>query len=526
MPSSPAQTRYANSGGVHIAYQVVGEGPLDLIFVPGWVSHVEHHWEEPRLAYFLHRLASFSRLIVLDKRGTGLSDRVSQLPDLEQRMDDVRAVQDAVGSERAVVFGYSEGGSMCQLFAATYPSRTHALVTYGCWAKRLQSPDYPWGRTLEDRQRFYTFVVTRWGGVVDLADLAPSVANDPEFCEWFATYLRRSASPGAALALAQMNTHIDLRPVLPTIRVPTLIIHRTGDRDANIEEGRYLAASIPGAKFLELPGVDHLPWVGDADAILDAIEGFLSPLHLLNAPARSLATVLSLRFCPIRSQIRGRTLTQCHAAMREVIARHAGDAQPGAALMATFSGTLRAIRCAHELRQSARELGFAAHIGIHLGDCRRDDKGRQPVTFDIADRICALTRASHIMVSREVKDIVTGSGTLFIDPPAASAVDIEGLELFLVEQEPESDAQLIAMPVGTGPGLDGTCGALTRNQRMVLELVAQGLSNKEIARLMKLSHHTVHRHMANIFDRLGVFSRAAAVAKGLTLVAAPDGPNG
>lgn len=162
MARSPAQTRYANSGGVHIAYQVIGAGPLDLIFVPGWVSHVEHHWEEPRLAYFLHRLAGFSRLIVLDKRGTGLSDRVAQIPDLEQRMDDVRAVQDAVGSERAAVFGYSEGGSMCQLFAATYPSRTHALITYGCWAKRLQSPDYPWAPTLEERQHFYDFVVTRW----------------------------------------------------------------------------------------------------------------------------------------------------------------------------------------------------------------------------------------------------------------------------------------------------------------------------------------------------------------------------
>ena len=196
---SPAPIRYANSGGIYIAYQVVGDGPLDLIFVPGWVSHLEYQWEEPRLAYFLHRLARFTRLIIIDKRGTGLSDRVTALPDLEQRMEDVRAVQDAVGSERAALFGHSEGGSMCLLFAATYPSRTLALVTFGSWAKRLRTHDYPWGPTLEERQRFYDFIVTNWGGIVDLADLAPSVANDPEFGEWFASYLRCSASPGAAL---------------------------------------------------------------------------------------------------------------------------------------------------------------------------------------------------------------------------------------------------------------------------------------------------------------------------------------
>jgi pimeloyl-ACP methyl ester carboxylesterase/DNA-binding CsgD family transcriptional regulator len=514
---SPAQTRYANSGGVHIAYQVIGAGPLDLIFVPGWVSHVEHHWEEPRLAYFLHRLAGFSRLIVLDKRGTGLSDRVAQIPDLEQRMDDVRAVQDAVGSERAAVFGYSEGGSMCQLFAATYPSRTHALITYGCWAKRLQSPDYPWAPTLEERQHFYDFVVTRWGGIVDLADLAPSVANDPEFCEWFATYLRRSASPGAALALAQMNTHIDLRPVLPTIQVPTLIIHRTGDRDARVEEGRYLAANIPSAQFLELPGVDHLPWVGDADSILDAIEGFLSQLNLLHAQAPALATAVSARLSPTRSQIQSETLPRCHAAMREVIARHAGDARQGAALLATFRSALQAIRCALELQQLACKHGYVAHVGIHLGDCRRADQSRRPATFDIAESICALAQAGQIMVSRDVKNLIAGSGIPFVDPPAAAAATVEGIELFLVDPKTSRGPQSAAVPDAPDSGAGRV--ALTRHQHTVLEFVAQGLSNKEIARLMKISEHTVHRHMANIFDRLGVFTRAAAVARGLMPIA-------
>jgi pimeloyl-ACP methyl ester carboxylesterase/DNA-binding CsgD family transcriptional regulator len=534
MPRNPAQTRYANSDGVHIAYQVVGEGTLDLIFVPGWVSHVEHHWEEPRLAYFLHRLASISRLIMLDKRGTGLSDRVTQLPDLERRMDDVRAVQDAVGSERAVLFGYSEGGSMCQLFAASYPARTHALITYGCWAKRLRSPDYPWGPTLEERQRFYEFVVTHWGGVVDIADLAPSVANDPEFCEWFATYLRRSASPGAALALAQMNTHIDLRPILPSINVPTLIIHRTGDREARVEEGRFLAAKIPGAKFLELPGADHLPWVGDVDSILDGIEIFLHGLNLLSAPSRSLAAVLALRLSSTSHQAGSKSdaLAECRHASNEVLVRHGGEPVDVADLvvvLTAFSGALRAIRCARELKACAENYGCAVHIGVHLGECHYEGKTGHGRVFDVARDISTFANAGDIVVSRAVKDLVTGSGIPFVDPPTRRAASrIEGIELFLVEPNTAARAPRHALAGGSSSGANRARPRerLTRHQRTVLELVAQGMSNKEIARLMRLSEHTIHRHMANIFDRLGVFTRAAAVAKGAIGGAAKDGPNG
>jgi pimeloyl-ACP methyl ester carboxylesterase/DNA-binding CsgD family transcriptional regulator len=500
---SPSPTRYANSGGVHIAYQVVGEGPLDLIFVPGWVSHVEHHWEEPRLAYFLHRLAGFSRLIILDKRGTGLSDRVTPLPDLEQRMDDVRAVQDAVGSERAVLFGYSEGGSMCQLFAATYPARTLALITYGCWAKRLRAPDYPWGPTLEERQRFYDFVVTNWGGVVDLADLAPSVANDPEFCEWFASYLRRSASPGAALALAQMNTHIDLRPVLPSILVPTLVIHRTEDRDAPIGGARYLAEHIPGARLLELPGADHLPWVSDTDSVLDAIEHFLESLNLLHAPSRSLAAVLALRWQP-------NAVAGDRRELERIVATHGGDTLDparSAAMRASFSGAVRAIRCALELRSHADNHGCAVRIGVHLGECRHNGESWQGPALDLASRIGILAEPGEIVVSRQVKDLMTGSGIPFVDLPERRAHGIEGFELFLVEPQASDYASARA----TAPT---SASRLTRPQRTILELVAQGMSNKEIARLMRRSEHTIHRHMANIFDRLGVSTRAAAVAKG------------
>lgn len=513
---SPSPTRYANSGGVHIAYQVVGDGPLDLIFVPGWVSHVEHHWEEPRLAYFLHRLAGFSRLIILDKRGTGLSDRVTPLPDLERRMDDVRAVQDAVGSERAALFGYSEGGSMCQLFAATYPARTLALITYGCWAKRLQAPDYPWGPTLEDRQRFYDFIVTNWGGIVDLADLAPSVANDPEFCEWFASYLRRSASPGAALALAQMNAHIDLRPVLPSIHVPTLIIHRTDDRDAPIGGAHYLAEHIPGAQLLELPGADHLPWVSDADSVLDAIERFLESLNLLHAPARSLAAVLALRW-------QANAVAEQRRELGRVLAEHSGDTLDppagAASMLAAFSGAVRAIRCALDLRSQAESHGYKVRIGVHVGECRHNCETWQGAALDLATRVSIVAKPGEIVVSRQVKDLMTGSGVPFVDLPVRRTHGIEGLELFLVEPQASDRAPgRAAAPIAHA--------ILTRPERTILQLVAQGMSNKEIARLMQRSEHTIHRHMANIFDRLGVSTRAAAVAKGGMGAAQKNGPNG
>ena len=250
------ETMYAKSGNVNIAYQIVGDAPLDLVFVMGWVSHLEYFWKEPSFARFLLRLSSFARLILFDKRGTGLSDRVpnNELPTLEQRMDDVRAVMDAAGSERAALCGVSEGGPMCSLFAATYPEKTLALVMIGTYAKRVRDEDYPWAPTADERQHFFNEIREHWGGPVGLEERAPSVANDPQFRDWWATYLRMGASPGAALALTEMNAAIDVRQVLPTIRVPTLVIHRTGDECLKIQEGRYVADQIPGAEFVELPG--------------------------------------------------------------------------------------------------------------------------------------------------------------------------------------------------------------------------------------------------------------------------------
>jgi pimeloyl-ACP methyl ester carboxylesterase len=270
------EVRYAKSGDISIAYQVVGKGPIDLVYVPGWVSHLEYGWESPLLTRFYEGLAAFSRLILFDKRGTGLSDRAAGLPTIEQRMDDVRAVMDAAASKRAVVFAMSEGGGMAISFAATHPERTRALVLFGAFAKRECSADYPWAPTPAERQGFYDEIADHWGGPVGIDSIAPSLARDAAFRDWWAIYQRRGASPAAALALARMNTPIDVRELLPTIRAPTLVMHRTGDREAHVDEGRYMAARIPNAQFLELPGEDHLVFVGDLEALIRATREFVA----------------------------------------------------------------------------------------------------------------------------------------------------------------------------------------------------------------------------------------------------------
>ena len=288
------ETKYARSGDVHIAYQVVGDGPLDLVLVPGWISHIEHQWEDPAHARFLERLAAFCRLITFDKRGTGLSDRVAEsaLPTLEQRMDDVRAVMDAAGCSRAALVGVSEGGPMSALFAATYPERTVALVMYGTYAKRIRDADYPWAPSREEHAAVLATYLQSWGTAVRLEVYAPSVASDERWRQWWGRHQRLAASPGAGVALARMNIEIDIRDVLPTIGVPTLILHRTGDRLARVEGARYIAARIPGAKYLEQPGADHLPWLGDADALVAEIQEFLTGVRPEAEVDRVLATVL------------------------------------------------------------------------------------------------------------------------------------------------------------------------------------------------------------------------------------------
>ena len=287
------ETRYTQSGDLSIAYQVTGSGPLDLLIVPGFISHLEQAWEDPGYARFLQRLASFSRLIRFDKRGTGLSDRIAGIPTLEQRIDDVRAVMDATGSERAALFGISEGGPMSILFAATYPQRTSALILYGSIARGSWAPDYPWaGKSDEKRAAWLEGWRANWGGPYAIEMWAPSVADDAQFRQWWAKYLRLGASPSAVISIFQMNAALDVRDILPALHVPTLVLHRSGDRPINIAHGRYLAQHIPGARFVELSGDDHLWWVGDSGSIVDEIQEFLTGARPAIEVDRVLATVL------------------------------------------------------------------------------------------------------------------------------------------------------------------------------------------------------------------------------------------
>ena len=434
---SQPTTRYARSGTVNIAYQVVGDGPRDLVQVAGWVSHIEAGWDEPRQARFRRRLASFSRLILFDKRGTGMSDRVADqdLPTLEQRMDDVRAVMDAAGSERAVILGQSEGGSMAMLFAATYPERTIALITLGAFAKRVWDPEYPWAPTPEQRQEGFDWIERYWGGDVDPGTLAPSMASDEAFRRELSRYLRLSASPGAALALSRMNTQIDVRHVLPTIRVPTLVLHRTGDLDANVAEGRYIAERIPGAKFVELPGNDHLPWVGNQEDILDEVEAFITGVRPAPEPDRMLATVLftdivgsTERAAALGDRAWRDVLQLHHASVRRELERFRGQeiTTTGDGFLATFDGPARAVRCAVAIRDRLRGSGLEVRAGVHTGECERMGDNIGGVAVHIGSRVAGLAGAGEVLASSTVKDLVSGSGIVFEDRGAHALKGIPG----------------------------------------------------------------------------------------------------
>jgi pimeloyl-ACP methyl ester carboxylesterase len=404
-PVSAPRVHYARSGDVNIAYQVVGSGPIDLVFVMGWVSHLEYFWNEPAFAHFLARLASISRLILFDKRGTGLSDPVPvhELPTLEQRMDDVRAVMDAAGSERAVLLGVSEGGPMCSLFAATYPEKTEALIMIGSYARRLRDIDYPWGPTREERDAFCRHLLQEWGGPVGIEERAPSMAHDPAFRNWWASYLRMGASPGAAVALTEMNAEIDVRNVLPSVRVPTLVLHRTGDRCLKIEEGRYLAARITGAEFVELPGNDHLPFAGDQEELLTAISTFLARRRIRTPAERVLATVLTL-------STPGVVTSRLRQIYEREVAWYRGSALPASSgLSAFFDGPARAVQCAAAI---AAASGMALlRAGVHIGEV--DPLADDGPAVEISREIASAAAPGEVLVSRTVVDLVPGSGLQF-----------------------------------------------------------------------------------------------------------------
>ncbi|HSE04842.1 MAG TPA: adenylate/guanylate cyclase domain-containing protein, partial [Methylomirabilota bacterium] len=373
----PPETRYARSGDVNIAYQVVGEGARDLVLVPGWLSNIEIFWEHPAAASFLNRLASICRLILFDKRGTGLSDRVN-IPGIETRMDDVRAVMDAAKSDRAVLFGYSEGGPMCAVFAATYPTRAAGLIMHGSYARRVQAPDYPLGTPAADWERFIETTCRDWGGPVGLEERAPSLFHDEGFRQWWARFVRMSAGPAGNAAILRMNAQIDVRHVLPSIRVPTLVLHPEGDRTVRVELGRHLARQIPGARYVEMPGIDHVPFGDTADRALAEIEAFITKLPEEIEADRVLATVM---FTDIVSSTeraaelgdrRWRELLQgFHGAVRGQLARFRGREidTAGDGVLAAFDGPARAVRCAHAVGDAVRPLGLRVRTGVHTGEC-------------------------------------------------------------------------------------------------------------------------------------------------------------
>ena len=413
------ETKYAKSGDVHIAYQVVGDGPTDLVFVPGFVSHVEEWWDEPRCARFCERLAAFSRLILFDKRGTGLSDRVAEVPTLEQRMDDVRAVLQAVGSERAAVLGISEGGAMSALFAASHPERTSALVLYSTFAEFRS-----WVPSPQHLEHFLHAIDQQWGTGQSLPRFAPSVADDPHFRRWWARHERAGASPGAAMALMRMNSEIDVRHVLGAIHVPTLILHRAGDVTVSVEAGRYQAAHIPDAKYIELPGVDHLPFVGDSEAILGEIEEFLTGVRPAVEPDRVLATVLftdivgsTSRAAELGDQRWRELLSDQRAAVRRELDRYRGREidTAGDGFLATFDGPARAIRCACAIREAVRPLSLEVRAGLHTGEIELVGDGVAGIAVHIAARVAALAGSGEVLTSSTVKDLVAGSGLHFGD---------------------------------------------------------------------------------------------------------------
>ena len=416
----PPETRYAKSGDVHIAYQVVGDGPLDLVWVQGAASNIEILWEFPEFARFSTRLASFCRLISFDKRGTGMSDRAAGIASLEERMDDVRAVMHAAGSARAAVFGQSEGGPMSLLFAATYPERTSALVLFGAFANSIVK-DWPterWQARLDQFERNY-------GTGAYLQFMAPSKLTDEAFVRAWRRFERQCASPAAFIALQRMNREIDVRHVLSAIRVPTLVMHRTGDPTTHVDRGRSLAEQIPGAKFLELPGIDHLPWAGgDTDRIVDEIEEFLTGSRHEAEPDRVLATVMftdivdSTKRAAELGDRQWRALLDRHdRVVREQFARFRGHEVKnlGDGFLATFDGPARAMRCASAIAETVQPLGIGVRSGLHTGEIELKPDDIAGIAVNIAARVTAMAGPGETLVSSTVRDLVAGSGLRFDD---------------------------------------------------------------------------------------------------------------
>lgn len=419
------KTRYAKSGEVNIAYQVHGEGELDLVIVPGFVSHLDLFWEDPTNVAMMEKLGRFARVIRFDKRGTGLSDPIHDLPTLEVRMDDLRAVMDAVGSERAALVGFSEGAAMCILFTATYPERTTALVLYGALAKGVASADYPWGPPLEIFEpEALQWMGEAWGEGTSMEVFAPSIADNEVARQSAARFERNAASPGAILGIYRMFRDIDVRHVLPTIAAPTLLLHRRGDRAVNVGNSRWMATQIPGAKYVELEGIDHLVGVGDVNRVFDEIEEFLTGVKPVYQSDRVLATVMftdivdsTKRAMELGDQKWKELLSNHDRVVRKELEAHRGKEvkTTGDGFMATFDGPARSIRCAKAICDEVRPLGIEVRAGLHTGECEMTGADVGGIAVHIAARVGALAGPGEVLVSRTVKDLIAGSGIELVD---------------------------------------------------------------------------------------------------------------
>ncbi|WP_457151682.1 alpha/beta fold hydrolase [Mesorhizobium sp. P5_C1] len=515
----PIETRYARSGDVRIAYQVVGQGSFDLVFVPGFISNLELHWEDEGYSRLLKRLSAFSRLILFDKRGTGLSDRVDahHLPSLETRMDDVRAVMDATGSGRAALLGASEGAPMAMLFAATYPERTRALALYGGYAHF-----HKWVMPPERLEAFIETAETSWGTGATLPSFAPGRIDDPHFTQWWARFERLSASPTAAGALARMNAGIDVRGVLAAIRAPTLLIHRRNDVRVDPDASRFLAKTIPNARLAEIPGRDHPIWTGDVDRVADLIEEFLTGQRAVAEAERVLAALLVTRIhdtARLGDRMWSERSQRFQETWRTLVGRHGGRCveTPGEVMISRFDGPGRALRCAAALRDAAQDIGVASAQGAHVGEVelRGSPEG---LTARVTMQLAAHAGRGDILASRLVAELAAGSGLHFADAGRISIDELdEPLALVLAMSEQHLEPACRPKARATEPA------SLTARESEVVSLIADGKSNAAIAAELGLSEHTVKRHVANILLKLDLPSRAAAAAFSARHTG-PDGP--
>ena len=440
------ETKYARSGDLYIAYQVTGSGPVDMVLAPGTVSHLDLDWDSPPRASFFERLSAFCRLIRFDKRGTGLSDRPLNMATLEERTDDIRAVMEAAGSQRAAIFGASEGASMACLFAATYPERTRSLLVWGAQARWVRASDYPWGDTPETHAAMVKDVQENWPSLAYVQGPGAGLGKDvdPAYLEFVLRYMRAAASPSAAAAYERMNGAIDIRPILPSIRVPTLVMNRTGDPVAQVEAARDLAAHVPGARFIEFPGATHSMMTIDPEHVLAEIEEFVTGVRPNDVAERVLATVLFVdivdstqRAVALGDAAWRNRLDTYYALVRKELGRFRGKEidTAGDGLFATFDGPARAIRCALAIADQVRQLDLEVRAGLHVGECEVMGKKVGGLAVHIGARVMALAGPGEVLVSSTVRDLVAGSGIRFVDRGARALKGVPGeWHLYAVER--------------------------------------------------------------------------------------------